>query len=432
MSSTERLGLRLRDVHPGCGGGVVVVGFEPKSAAKRAGIQQGDRITRVDGVASFKSTDIAWALAQQYPGGSGAENGRTTHISVTRGFPKTDRPWLPPLELAPVDPMTSPGSSSCVESPDSDESASESLSAPGPRTFGGGGGASHRRGFSVDEGNVRPIATDASSVEAARGAYSARGPGGTGFGVPAGGKSGGSARGVVPTHTNVSAGGAPSNPLTAGLPNALAACWTLQADDPFQMTDDDPSKKREGKPKGTDKVEKSNSKKLKGMAGIAGMGVCVSGSGSFEEKLEFTDDAGNDSEEDSGSSDESLFLTAVSPSRVPPPLMSVASTLPLPPVSMTSSVEGSLTNFSPANNAWYSPTASQAETVDTTMSWLKPLPPPPPKRDELGTPPAPLHSPPVPGGVGPSQVYSGQWAQTPPRLGEAKTSPSGDLMVDAS
>lgn len=49
MSASERLGLRLRDVHPGCGGGVVVVGFEPKSPAKRAGIQQGDRITRVDG-----------------------------------------------------------------------------------------------------------------------------------------------------------------------------------------------------------------------------------------------------------------------------------------------------------------------------------------------------------------------------------------------
>lgn len=49
MSPSERLGLRLRDVHPGCGGGVVVVGFEPKSCAKRAGVRQGDRITRVDG-----------------------------------------------------------------------------------------------------------------------------------------------------------------------------------------------------------------------------------------------------------------------------------------------------------------------------------------------------------------------------------------------
>lgn len=52
MSASERLGLRLRDVHAGCGGGVVVVGFEPQSPAKRAGIQQGDRITRVDGETS--------------------------------------------------------------------------------------------------------------------------------------------------------------------------------------------------------------------------------------------------------------------------------------------------------------------------------------------------------------------------------------------
>ena len=49
MRPFEPMGLRLRDVHPGCGGGVVVVGFEPKSPGKRAGMQQGDRITDVDG-----------------------------------------------------------------------------------------------------------------------------------------------------------------------------------------------------------------------------------------------------------------------------------------------------------------------------------------------------------------------------------------------
>lgn len=49
MRSSERMGLRLRDVHPGCGGGVVVVGFEPKSAGKRGGVLQGDRIARVEG-----------------------------------------------------------------------------------------------------------------------------------------------------------------------------------------------------------------------------------------------------------------------------------------------------------------------------------------------------------------------------------------------
>lgn len=49
MRPFEPMGLRLRDVHPGCGGGVVVVGFERKSSGKRAGMQQGDRITDVDG-----------------------------------------------------------------------------------------------------------------------------------------------------------------------------------------------------------------------------------------------------------------------------------------------------------------------------------------------------------------------------------------------
>lgn len=47
------MGLRLRDVHPGCGGGVVVVGFESKSAGKKAGVRQGDRITGVDGELRF-------------------------------------------------------------------------------------------------------------------------------------------------------------------------------------------------------------------------------------------------------------------------------------------------------------------------------------------------------------------------------------------
>lgn len=49
MGPFEPMGLRLRDVHPGCGGGVVVVGFENESAGKRAGVQQGDRIKGLDG-----------------------------------------------------------------------------------------------------------------------------------------------------------------------------------------------------------------------------------------------------------------------------------------------------------------------------------------------------------------------------------------------
>lgn len=55
MKPSERMGLRLRDLHPGCGGGVVVVGFESKAAGKRAGIKQGDRIVRVEG-----ETRVRW------------------------------------------------------------------------------------------------------------------------------------------------------------------------------------------------------------------------------------------------------------------------------------------------------------------------------------------------------------------------------------
>lgn len=49
MRPSEPMGLRLRDVHPECGGGVVVVGFERSAAGKRAGVLQGDRITEVNG-----------------------------------------------------------------------------------------------------------------------------------------------------------------------------------------------------------------------------------------------------------------------------------------------------------------------------------------------------------------------------------------------
>lgn len=49
MKPSEPMGLRLRDLHPECGGGVVVVGFQRSAAGKRAGVKQGDRITEVDG-----------------------------------------------------------------------------------------------------------------------------------------------------------------------------------------------------------------------------------------------------------------------------------------------------------------------------------------------------------------------------------------------
>ena len=49
MKPSEPMGLRLRDLHPECGGGVVVVGFERSAAGKKAGVLQGDRIIEVDG-----------------------------------------------------------------------------------------------------------------------------------------------------------------------------------------------------------------------------------------------------------------------------------------------------------------------------------------------------------------------------------------------
>ena len=49
MGPSEPMGLRLRDLHPECGGGVVVVGFERSAAGKKAGVLQGDRIIEVDG-----------------------------------------------------------------------------------------------------------------------------------------------------------------------------------------------------------------------------------------------------------------------------------------------------------------------------------------------------------------------------------------------
>ncbi|CAN0181401.1 unnamed protein product, partial [Scytosiphon promiscuus] len=49
IDAREKMGLRVRDVHPECGGGVVVVGFQRSAAGKKAGVLQGDRITQVDG-----------------------------------------------------------------------------------------------------------------------------------------------------------------------------------------------------------------------------------------------------------------------------------------------------------------------------------------------------------------------------------------------
>lgn len=57
MKPSEPMGLRLRDLHPECGGGVVVVGFQRRAAGKRAGVLRGDRVTKVDGEKKERNTD---------------------------------------------------------------------------------------------------------------------------------------------------------------------------------------------------------------------------------------------------------------------------------------------------------------------------------------------------------------------------------------
>lgn len=211
--------------------------------------------------------------------------------------------------------------------------------------------------------------------------------------------------GPAPRQANVNAGGAPAKPLSTALPSAITACWTCQIDDPFQSTAENRSARR--------RTEGSfRSRQILPVAAVCGGGA--------------------EEEEDDGSSDSSsgssLFLTAVSPSRVPPPLVSMASTLPPPPVSMTSSIAESFSNFSPGRT-WYSPSASQAETPDNSMSWLKPLPPPPPRKS-TDTSHTSTHSPPPPMRYGTGRSYSRRWAQTPPPLGEPKVGPPFEIKAE--
>ncbi|CAM9092140.1 unnamed protein product, partial [Ectocarpus sp. 4 AP-2014] len=158
MRPSEPMGLRLRDVHPECGGGVVVIGFERSAAGKRAGVLQGDRITEVNGIYVSRTNDIVWALQQQQQqqqqhhgigglrfSGSGG-NRRQVNLTVLRGFPDSEKPWLPRLTLEPsptATVLTPP--SSAVESPASGEDDDDAsvpspvLSAPGRKTFSGRG-----------------------------------------------------------------------------------------------------------------------------------------------------------------------------------------------------------------------------------------------------------------------------------------------------
>lgn len=289
-------------------------------------------------------------------------------------------------------------------------------------------------------------------------------------------------RGPAPNQANDNAGGDPAKPFTMqpvqslrrqpqyqqqeqqeeqrlptgsmGVGSALAACWTCQTDDPFQVSDDEGSKPTEYSH--TD-VWASVQNPVVDTLREAVVGTCVGSSDDGEagnegaarrgggveraqgdqgeEEQEEEDEEGEESRSAaSGSSaGSSMFLTAVSPSRIPPPLISMASTLPPPPISMASSVVSG--SFS---NPWYSPTNSNAGTPDTSMSWLKPLPPPPPRRDsaevQVGAA-QPLSSssrlspppPTAPARGNMALAYpSGRWVQTPP-YGEPKASPGPEI-----
>ena len=179
--------------------------------------------------------------------------------------------------------------------------------------------------------------------------------------------------------------------------NALAACWGVEvyADsssrpaefdaDNAEAVDDTPVLRPAPVLLA---VSASTSATSSTVAGGSVRDDASTGSGGRRGKHDGNDDDVDDDDDDdfqdtrsvASSSQSSLMLTAVSPSRVPPPLVSVASTIPLPPVSRASSVVSS--SFS---NPWHSPTAADVadaapgdEDLDS-MSWLQPLPSPPPR-----------------------------------------------------
>lgn len=214
---------------------------------------------------------------------------------------------------------------------------------------------------------------------------------------------------AAPKQTRVSTKPSPGTALSTALPSALTACWTCQIDDFIQPPEDERPLFRRG------------DTRLRPRQVLPVAGACV---GVYEDE-----DDDEDEDESDSSTASSLFLTAVSPSRVPPPLVSMASSMPPPPVSMASSVSESFGNFSPGRT-WYSPSASQAETPDNSMSWLKPLPPPPPRKAHEAASVTGQSPPPPPVRYGAGRSYSCRWAQTPPPLGEPKMSPPLDITAE--
>lgn len=265
----------------------------------------------------------------------------------------------------------------------------------------------------------------------------------------------------APTQANVNAGGDPAVPfatfrgggratpsregqgrgqgmpsLGLGVGSALAACWGVQEtndnDENSRPTEFDLSNSEEVEVEERIVVRKPPPVLVAMSRGTSATSSTVGGAGDYGE---YDESFGDDTRSAAGSSgsgssrDSSLCLTAVSPSRVPPPLVSVASSGTLPPVSMASSVVsgGSFSNpwLSPTPNQQQQQQADSAEPpLGDSMSWLQPLPPPPPppRKDEgakAENPWEPLSSGAATaaaagrrGGMG-LAYPSGRWVQTP-------------------
>lgn len=238
-------------------------------------------------------------------------------------------------------------------------------------------------------------------------------------------------KGPAPPQVNANAGGDPAKPFASHnrsftrqessfsqAATTLTACLTCQSDGALRVWDDENSKPTEFRPsEPTPRKYSVGGTPIDRLGGM--VGACVGDTPEDDmkedEKVEDLDDGRSVVSDSSG--DSSVFLTAVSPRRIPPPIMAIPSVYPppLPPISMTSSmVSGS---FSPDSNGGDTGTP---DTSISSMSWLKPLPPPPPRKEpvslqeewesgSLGSPP------PQASRGGPSTAYPlGRCVQTPP------------------
>ncbi|CBN80121.1 pleckstrin homology (PH) domain-containing protein [Ectocarpus siliculosus] len=440
MRPSEPMGLRLRDVHPECGGGVVVIGFERSAAGKRAGVLQGDRITEVNESPASGEDDEDASVPSPVLSAPGRKtfSGRGTSGNNTLGFAGFysggggGNSAATAVNYSPEEPPPSAAtaSSTTPRVPDNitvntpvAPSPEAVLSAPGRKTFSGGGGAARRSsksgslgfGFSGADDEQEPaptltqqqrrqrafLSTTATTVELGKSGGDGGGGSSSSHALTLAvdnppspdetkgdedsgewGDSNGSADSTgggrplkvpAPTQANVNAGGDPAVPfatfrgggratpsregqgqgqgrghgmpsLRLGVGSALAACWGVQEtndnDENSRPTEFDLGNSEEVEVEERIVVRKPPPVLVAMSRGTSATSSTVGGAGDYGEYDEvFGDDARSAAgSSGSGSSrDSSLLLTAVSPSRVPPPLVSVASWGTLPPVSRASS-----------------------------------------------------------------------------------------------